>query len=234
MSLYIVVEGRRTEPRLLRGWLPKLAPGYSPAARVEDVGAQSYFVVPGRGYPSYHARIQAAAADIRQFPKFSWLVVMVDAEDVDASARRAEVQKSIDESGCPISSAILVADCCVETWLLGNRTMVRPKPSTPALQAHLAHYNVRDDDPERMPIRPGYDLRAQHHFDYLRAVFEERDMSFTKVNPGHAATPAYLDELRARTAVIDSQGSHLASFREVVEFFDRLCPALPAPAEPRA
>lgn|GEM_PF-1194562 len=232
MSLYIVVEGRRTEPRLLRGWLPKLAPGYSPAARVEDVGAQSYFVVPGRGYPSYGERIRAAAEDIRQFPKFSWLVVMVDAEDVDASARRAEVQKTIDESGCPISSAILVADCCVETWLLGNRTMVRPKPSTAALQAHFAHYNVRDDDPERMPIRLGYGSRAQYHCDYLRAVFVERNMSFTKNHPGDAATPAYLDKLRARTTFTDSQGSHLASFREVIEFFDRLCPALPASAEP--
>ncbi len=222
MSLYIVVEGHRTEPRLLRGWLPALAPGLAPAHRVEDVGAHHYFVVAGRGYPSYHQRIRDAIDDIRRFPQFAWLVVMVDAEAVDVSARRAEVQRTIDEAGCPIPSAVMVADCCVETWLLGNRAMVRPKPDRPALQTHLAHYNVRERDPERMPIAPGYDLRAEHHFEYLRAVFEERDMAFTKVHPGHAATPEYLAELRARTAAEDRTGRHLRSLGEVFAFFDRL------------
>lgn len=222
MSLYIVVEGRRTEPRLLRGWLPVLAPLYMLAKRIEDVGERSYFVVAGHGYPSYHQRIKDACDDIRNHPKFSWLVVMVDAEDWAVEDRRAEVQRTIDDNSCPIPSAIFVADCCVETWLLGNRTIVRPTPSSGPLRAHMSHYNVREVNPERMPLAPGYETRAQHHFDYLRSVFEERSLSFTKTNPGEAATPNYVEQLRARTQMTDALGRHLASFYDVIAFFDNL------------
>lgn len=222
MSLYIIVEGRRTEPRLLRAWLPLLAPAHQAAARVEDVGTRSYFVVAGFGYPSYHERIRAAVADIQRFPNFSWLVVMVDAEELSLADRRAEVQEVIEESRCPIPSVVLVADCCVETWLLGNRKMVRPQASTSELQAHLAHYDVRRHDPERMPLRSDYERRAPHHFDYLRAVFAERDMAFSKAHPGHAASPEYLHELRGRTKEKDEGGWHLASFRELLLFFEEL------------
>lgn len=222
MSLYIVVEGERTEPALLRGWLPRLAPGLTPALRVEDVGAAHYFMVAGRGYPSYLARIQAAVEDIRAFPAFSWLLVLVDAEERTAEERRSEVEEVVRDARCPIPSAVFVADCCVETWLLGNPRVLRRNPSSAELRAHLAHYHVGERDPERMPLRPDFRNRAHHHIGYLKAVFAEQNISFSKSRPGHAADPAYLDALIARAAVHDGGGRHLRSFGELSDFFASL------------
>jgi hypothetical protein len=231
VNLYILVEGSRTEPKLLRGWLPELAPGYTEAERLEDVQANQYRLVAGRGYPSYIDRLEAAAEDIRAFPVFGWLVVIVDAEDLSVAERRAELEEVLREVGCDVPWALLIADCCVETWLLGHRTLVKRNPASAALRAHLAHYDVTRGDPEHMPSGDPELNRAQYHHAYLREVFRERGLSFTKSDPGDAATVPYLRSLEERCQTTD----HLRSLAELLDFFSRLPPTtLPSAAHATA
>lgn len=108
---------------------------------------------------------------------------------------------------------IVVADCCVETWLLGHRKIVARNPESRALRDHLAFYDVINDDPERMD-RPGptWPTRAGYHCEYLQEVFRERNLSFTKKHPGFAADKTYLKALQERVA----DTPHLRSFAELL------------------
>lgn len=88
MNFYVVVEGRRTEPRLYRSWLPVIRPGLQEVERLEDATDEHFLLVSGEGYPSYHTRIHAAVKDIAQAAVRFCLVVAVDAEELDVDTRR--------------------------------------------------------------------------------------------------------------------------------------------------
>lgn len=67
--------------------------------------------------------------------------------------------------------------------------------------------------------RKGFNTNAQFHHAYLRAMFAERGLSYTKRNPGHAKDAEYLQELWQRR--ID-QRDHLRSFATFVELCQEL------------
>lgn len=218
MSLYVVVEGRRTEPKIYRVWLPLLIPGLTPAARIEDAGDHHFHIVAGGGYPSYLGRILAAVEDLR-LPgnPFTHLLVCADAETLTHDERHAELEKVILEAGCPVPHAVIVADCCIEAWLLGHRKLVRRAPQDPELRAYLDHYDVASEDPEHIPAHPDHGTRAQLCFHYLRAVFRERGLTYSKHHPGAATEESYLEALRERARPPAKGRRHLASFARVLE-----------------
>lgn len=129
MSLYVVVEGRRTEARLYRAWLPVLFPGIEQVPRIEDATTHSFYLIAGEGYPSYLRRIESAVGDLGQEgSRFTHLLVCVDAEERGHDERLTEIEEVIRAAGCPVAFTVIVADCCIETWLLGNRKFVRRNP----------------------------------------------------------------------------------------------------------
>jgi len=215
-ALYVVVEGRRTEPKLYRAWLPLLLPEYQAVRRIEDARQKTYFVVAGEGYPSYKRRIRAAVKDVADpGSSFTHLMVCVDAEELACAERQRELQALVDSEGCVTPTRFIVANCCIESWLLGNRKVVRHTPGSAELRRLMALYNVRDHDPERMPNH-GSHTRAVFHGEYLRAVFAERDLHFSKERPGLAGEPAYFAEMRKRTSESTDGVPHLASFAELL------------------
>lgn len=221
MRLYIIVEGFRTEPRVLRGWLPSLVPGIREVDRPEDLsdGARCFYLISGKGYPSYFQRITAAAQDLRDLPlEADWLLIFADAEDITAAEREAEITAACREAGVPIPVAVHIADCCIESWLLGNRRLLPPQPQSADLQKFYAHYDARLRCPEAMPAHPGWRTRAQLCCDYLRAAFQEKGphLHYSKEHPGMAAQPDYLDALRSRIV----ETGHLPSFARFLRFFD--------------
>lgn len=218
MSLYVVVEGQRTEPKVYRAWLPLLIPGLVPVARIEDARDHHFYLVAGRGYPSYLKRIDAAVADLRSpDSRFTHFLVCADAEERSREDRHAEIESVIIDAGCPVPHTVVVADCCMETWLLGNRKLVRRNPQDSKLRAYLEHYDVVAEDPERIPAHPAHGTRAQLCFHYLRAVFRERKLRYSKWDPGPVLTQPYLDALKDRASPLPQGPGHLASFAHLLE-----------------
>lgn len=200
-----------------------LAPDYKEVSRIEDAEHFSYLMICGHGYPSYLDRIKAAVEDLGG-SRFNWLLVFVDAEDRSAKDRALEVEQVILEAGCPVPFAVFVADCCAESWLLGNRGAFARAERTPELKSHLDFYNVVVRDPEKMPAPEGGPTRASVQFDYLQALLRAMGRSYTKLRAGDTATPAWLGELRRRVETKERDGQHLQSFGAVLDFFDRLSP----------
>jgi len=200
-TIYVIVEGARTEPILYGKWLPILVPGHREINRVEDATDDIYFIVAGHGYPSYMDRIKAAVEDIRHPDnRFTHLIVCVDSEECSVAKREAELEQVFRAHDCPIPARTIIADCCIETWLLGHRKIVRRNPESAELRQLLDLYDIVGRDPERMP-NLGASTRARSHLRYLRVVFRERDLSYTKQRPGRP--PPLTTSLRcvsARTA----------------------------------
>jgi hypothetical protein len=214
MKWYIVVEGRQTERKLYQSWLAHAFHGLERVARIEDMAENRYYLIVGHGYPSYLDRIRAAIDDIRDHgAAFDHLLVCVDAEEMSAEQRRAEIEDIIHEHSCTVDHTVAVHDCCIETWLLGNATLVRRNPQREALRRYQAFYDVRELDPESMPSMDRTKPRATFHHDYLCEMFRERTIHYSKSRPGHACEPTYLQELVKR---VDTT-AHLRSLAFLIE-----------------
>lgn len=124
-----------------------------------------------------------------------------------------EIAAIIEGEGCPVDSFVAVADCCMETWFLGNVAVVRQAAQTEPLQRCQQHYDVRTLDPERMDLpeeHPG--SRAAYHLKYLRAAFAERGMTYAKESARHVTDATYLRALVKRWETT----GHLGSFGRLV------------------
>ena len=219
MKWYIVVEGRQTEKRLYQAWLEHVFPQCARADRLEDMTDGRYYLLAGNGYPSYLRRIAGAVADIRDEPgRFDHLWICIDAEDATPPDLRARIGEIIVGRSCPVTHTIVVHDCCIETWLLGNRKLARRNPESERLRAYYQHYDVRTDDPEGLPAMVAGRTRAHFHLQYLQEMFRERGLSYTKLHPCEARDQPYLHQLVRR---VDETG-HLQSLRFLVEHWRSL------------
>ena len=228
MTPYVVVEGKRTEPKVLKPWLTHLVPGLGWVRRAEEAGPGLGFMLAAGGYPDVLDRLRAAMEDIIRFPTFDALFVFVDAEDEPWADRRERFLEVISTSSLRVPTVISVASCCIETWLLGHRGMVRTQSDHPGLRTFLSAYDVRELDPENLPRLDGFRNRAATHEAYLKAVFESRGRSYSKTHPGPAAEPAYLDELIRRL----NETPHLLSLRHTLAELKSLSQDTPTPAAP--
>lgn len=59
MNLCLLVEGRRTEPRVYESWIGHTFPGLSRVRRLDDLTQDSYLILSGYGNPAYLVRIRA-------------------------------------------------------------------------------------------------------------------------------------------------------------------------------
>jgi hypothetical protein len=232
MNLYIIVEGRHTESILYKRWIPTLLPDFQNIERVDNAlhegCGNTFYILAGMGYPAYKKRIHDAVKDCASTDKPFHLIVCTDAEDVSLEERLRENQETVDqalstENLVSLRHSIIVADCCIETWLLGNAKFIKRNPGNPALRNYLGHYNVIAQDPEKMPMKIGDRNRADTHLKYLKAVYRERGMSYSKSHPGNAAEPHYLNELVERARAVQPDGSrHLRSFFTLLSLCDEL------------
>lgn len=230
MNLYFLVEGKRCERKIYPSWLSHLAPDYgrlvTPASAV--MGQKAYYLISGEGYPSIlHNHLPNAIRDVENNPVFAYLIVVIDADEQTVASREAEVHLALARSDCKLYSAdlrVVVQNRCIETWLLGNRRIVPRQPQNQELSRYIRHFNVSELDPEDMPKLDGFNTHAQFHATYLRRIFEERNIHYTKKNPGVAKEAYYLDEMRAR---VDSCAAHLRSFQKLL----RLCKELSTPQD---
>lgn len=222
MKLYFLVEGRRTEKKLYKAWLGHCFPQLREVAQAADLSADSFFILAGMGYPSYLQRIPGAIEDSARYGA-DHLFVCIDAEERSYNERRQEVSSLLESAalalrsqGLPFSGQVhvIVADCCIESWLLGHRRLVPRQPTDTALVELKRFYDVSRDDPERMSCPSEHPLeRARFHYEYLRQVFWHHGQAYTKERPGIATEANYLSALRDRCLDPAHAPAHLASFR---------------------
>lgn len=218
MSLYIVVEGRRTEKKVYQAWLNLALPGFAKVATPSDVAPNSYYLISGNGYPRYIETITAAIADIKDNHTFNRLIVAVDSEELAFDERYAEILKVVEAADCHVPVNIIVQNPCIESWFLGNKAFIRTNPSQSELNQFLSHFDVCQKDPEQLPIPEGYSTKASYHLAYFKEACRERDLSYSKRRPGEVLKRHYLDALAQRfdnTGHIPSFGALLRLFREL-------------------
>ena len=212
MNVYFLVEGK-CEFRLYPAWLSRLVPGMQRVRLSSQARADNYFIFSAQGYPSIlGVHLPHAITDVNAAGVYDYLVVVIDAEERAVPDKIREVEEAARRSPVTLKSARLAAvvqNRCLETWLLGNRKMLIRNPQSNDLRAYIKHYNVANDDPEAMPCPQEFRTHAKFHLAYLKAMFEERGLSYRKNWPRPAADASYLAELIRR---VEESPGHLASF----------------------
>lgn len=226
MKLYFLVEGRRSEPQLYRRWLKCALPDLQEVRQASHLADGCYRLRSAGGYPQILDRIRGSVAEvISAGVRLDEFFVCLDAEEESYHDRYAEVATVLQELSPPFPFSVIVQDCCIETWLLGDRSLLRPPPKTPELRDLREFYDVRDKDPERMPKQEGYATRARFHQVYLNTVLRDRNVgrtkgriSYKKEKVGYFGEPAHFRALIGRR---DNTG-HLRSFGHLLNAWRRL------------
>lgn len=217
MNLYILVEGRRTEPRVYPSWLQHLLPLHTRVTAPDEVTENSYFLISGEGYPHLlDVTLPHAIEDIRETDRYGYFIVCVDADENTNEEMLTTVTERIQAANPRLPGhtipRVIVQGRCIESWLLGNRAVFPRRPNCPILRQHIDFYNVNTHCPELMGCRD-FTTHAAFHLDYLSRMLRERRVSYTKQHPGDVGETHYLEQLIRRS----STPGHMQSFRVFLE-----------------
>jgi hypothetical protein len=220
LNLYFLVEGRRTEKKVYRSWVASVFPDLAFVDRPEDVTEGSVRIIAGYGYPQYLQEIDHVLEEISTVVvnRIDHLFVCIDAEERTFEERLQELESHIQRRNPTVRYTVVVQNCCIETWLLGNRRFVKKKPESQRLRELREFYDVRELDPEQMAAMESQQTRASFHEEYLKEVFRERGLSYSKKRPGPATEPHYLNELARR----HQETGHLQSFGRLVAVWESM------------
>ncbi len=219
MKIYFLVEGRRTEPRIYPFWLSYLLPELIRLKRFDESCLNGYFLFSGFGYPHLLDEIMPnSIGDINKSGDYDYFVVVIDAEELSVEERIEEVNLFIEKKDLFLGKTnvvIIIQNRCIETWLLGNRKIISSQPEDETLREYLGFYNVKELDPEALGKYYDFETHAQFHEIYLKKLFLEKGLSYSKKHPRHAKDDTYLIQLIKR---IEDRPDHLNSFRNFVDF----------------
>ncbi|MEW6210947.1 MAG: hypothetical protein AB1631_21465 [Acidobacteriota bacterium] len=219
MRVYLLVEGRRTESKVYAAWMTYLVPELSRVSRYDNLQPNSYFLISAEGYPSIiRDHIPNSISDVNGIGGYNYLAVCLDADEGTVQERIDEINDFLSSGGMRLTDAqlkIIVQNRCIETWFLGNRRIVKKNPQSQKLLEYLRHYDVKENDPELMEKHSDFDTHARFHYQYLKEIFRERNIHYSKRRPGHVLDEPFLDQLLLR---VKDEPDHLPSFQGFVNF----------------
>lgn len=222
MNLYFLVEGRNCERKLYPKWLTHLLPSYSQVEQYQAATENSYYLISGQGYPRLlDVTLPNAVEEVVTSTLYDYLVVVLDADDATVEMRIAEVEArlaDVDLGSCKLK--IIVQNCCIESWFLGNRNVFQRQPQDTNLSQYIRFYNVKDDDPELMG-KPSYvqASKAAFHKRYLKLMLAERNIRYTEKSPSDVGELHYLSALQTR---VTDEPTHLQTFQTLLDFCHEL------------
>jgi hypothetical protein len=224
MNLYFIVEGV-TERKVYPAWLNYLLPELDRINVSSKAKDNNYFLISGGGYPSIYNVIEDAIEEINDIKKYDYLVICLDAEENTVAYIQQEIQAKFNELSATkkfyltnINLKVIVHNRCMETWFLGNGKIYTRQSQSPKLLNYTRYYNISTDCPELMGGND-FNTHAQFHEDYLKALFQEKNMSYSKTKPGDVQKEYYLNELQNR---VQQQITHLPSFQNFIAFCDSI------------
>lgn len=227
MNLYFLVEGTQSERKVYPAWLAHLLPELQRVESCDDVNEKNYYLISGEGYPSLiYDFIPRSIAEINSNGKYSYFVVCQDAEENTVAELTTEIDDFLNEQKLKLNNAELVLifqNRCLESWLLGNRKIYSRNPQNKPLLDYTKYYDVSVNCPENMGRYQEFNTHAQFHGAYLRALFEAKNITYSKKRPGDVLKPFYLEQLLARIQV---QPEQLTTFRQFINFCNKIRPKL--------
>lgn len=232
MNLYFLVEGRRTEAKVYPKWLSHLLPHFSRVNRPSAVIDKNYFLISGEGNPSIlDVHLPNAIGDFNDVGRYDYLVLCFDAEESTPEECVADVELRMDGADYQLARGelkIIVQNRSIETWFLGNRKVLTRSPQSRTLARFKRFYDVSVDDPEKMGRFGGHSTHAQFHAAYLREMFREKKIAYTKRHPGHVMESAYLEQLQNR---VSDEPDHLKTFQSFIAFCEYIGSITGQPSE---
>ena len=223
MNIYFLVEGRRTEKKVYPKWLGHILPELEEINDAFSVDENQFYVFNGNGYPSIlDNHLKNAVDDVNAIDKFQYLVMCIDADEVEVDSRIQEVENFIESEQISLNEntefILIIQNRCIETWCLGNRRVYKRNPTEETLREYVEFYNVSIDDPELMGKIGEFETHAQFHASYLKEMLYERNIRYTKKNPYGVTSAAYLNELIER----HNDTNHIKTFRSFINFCNKL------------
>lgn len=226
-NLYFLVEGKRSEAKIYPAWLSYLLPELQRVNAPQEVEQRNYYFVSAEGYPSIiYQHIPNAIEDIKLSGQYHYFVVCLDAEEQTVQEISNEISEFLQTERIELGNiqlVLIIQNRCIETWFLGNRRIYSRNPQNPQLAEYTRYYNVSTHDPEAMGRYGSFNTHAQFHSAYLKALFNERNINYSKRNPGHVLDQTYLEQLIRR---VQGKPQHLVTFRYFVDFCSLLKPKL--------
>ncbi|MEG4421671.1 hypothetical protein QUA70_24245 [Microcoleus sp. LAD1_D5] len=227
MNLYFLVEGTQSERKVYPAWLAHLLPELQRVDNCDDVNEKNYYLISGEGYPSLiYDFIPRSIAEINSNGKYNYFVVCLDAEENTVAELTTEIYEFLTEQKMKLNHTELVLifqNRCLESWLLGNRKIYARNPQNKLLLDYTKYYDVSVNCPENMGRYQDFNTHAQFHGAYLRALFEAKNITYSKKRPGDVLKPFYLEQLLARIQV---QPEQLTTFRQFIDFCNKIKPKL--------
>lgn len=222
MSLYILVEGRRTEKAVYPCWVA-YASGLVKKETPENPDENDFFIISGYGYPCIITNhLENAIIDVNNYSYDNFWIV-VDADDEDVDTRRDYIQSNINKYGLnpDVKVDIIIQKTCIETFGLANNDFF-PKPENVSLELSRFKdkYDVTTQDPALLTTSKSVDgvNTAGFHEQYLKAIFVANGGSYTKKRPGVFKSEAFFNGIKNRF----QETGHIESFNEIISAMEKL------------
>lgn len=224
-----MVEGETTERKVYRAWIELVFPSLKKAERLEDVWHDTYRLFSISGNTDRVDNINRALQEIEEHnvgaPNtgrgcFDCLFVCLDAEDATIDLKTEQVRTLTAGCAQPTVCHPIIHNCCIETWFLGNRRMMkRRNVQNQQLREWKDFYDVSELCPELMDKPPQYTrTKAWFHHDYLKEMLRERGLSYSKEIPTPVKELSYLQALIERFQTT----GHLQSFGRLLTLWRSL------------
>lgn len=220
MSIYFLLEGKRTEPILYPAWMQFFLPTYHRVNSLLDINSNSFIIFSGFGFPCILNHIENAFKDVNNYSTIKHLIICLDSDEEDRNERFKKIHYFITENKLTLNQAslhIIVQHRCIETWLLGNKKIIPRQPQSQILIECLEHFDLINGDPELLPKPQRYNSTSNYHFDIVRGIFDERNISYSKKFPGEAQKQYFLNEIYNSV-----KQNHLASFSILINTIEAI------------
>lgn len=227
MNIYMIVEGAVTETKVYPAWLSILAPNMKRIDDAWSVSHDNYYLFSGGGIPSIFQHISNAVADINSIngngTAYDYLMVCLDTEEEDRAYIVSKIKEQLAKDGRMLKNTQLVVfeqKVCMETWFLGNRVVFKENPQNSHLSDFMHFYNVKKENPEEMDNydETEYATKAQFHHRYLKYILKERNINYSKSNPGAVCQESYLKKLIERY----EETGHIETFGKWYDFVKKM------------
>lgn len=217
MNIYLVVEGKKTEPIVYPKWIKYINPQFKIVQDIDEVCDNHILMISGGGFPSYLSIIKNAALDVASNERFDRLVIAIDSEEMTYVDKRAEIEDFVNNLNLNIEYKVVVQHFCIETWALGNRILVPRQSDDERVKMYRDIWDVLDNDPAGLPPLSEDINRAQFAEKYLKALINAhyRNLTYSKWNPKVLLDRKYFNRVKSRFEDTD----HIASFNDFLTAF---------------
>ncbi|MCE9859667.1 RloB family protein [Raoultella planticola] len=215
MNVYILVEGKQTERKVYPAWLSQLASHMKQVESHADVEENSYFLLSGEGYPRLlDVSLKNSLNDIAESGKFDAFWIVLDSDGEDIRERINDIYTRIASSGVeigPCSIEIIMQNPCIETWGLGNKSVISVNQLHGDFNNCYHFYDVATNDPELMTKPEDFiGTIAHYHEYYIKNMYKQVRLSYSKNRPVALLDPTTLEQIVRR---LDDTPGHLSSFK---------------------